>query len=95
MPRWLAKGVFWVSLGAIGWTHAGYPLLATALARLRPRPVARGDVTPSVAVIVAAHDEEAVIGRRLENLLALDYPPGAARVRRRLGRVDRRDRRGR
>jgi cellulose synthase/poly-beta-1,6-N-acetylglucosamine synthase-like glycosyltransferase len=29
---------------------------------------------PRVAVIVAAHDEEAVIERRLENLLALDYP---------------------
>ena len=27
-----------------------------------------------VAVIVAAHDEEAVIERRLENLLELDYP---------------------
>jgi len=72
----VAKGVFWVSLGAICWTHAGYPLLAAALARLRPKPVARGDVTPSVAVIVAAHDEEAVIGGRLENLLALDYPAG-------------------
>jgi cellulose synthase/poly-beta-1,6-N-acetylglucosamine synthase-like glycosyltransferase len=32
------------------------------------------DVTPSVTVIVAAHDEEDVIARRLENLLALDYP---------------------
>ncbi|MGZ8698105.1 MAG: glycosyltransferase family 2 protein, partial [Gaiellaceae bacterium] len=29
---------------------------------------------PSVTVIVAAHDEEAVIERRVENLLALDYP---------------------
>ena len=70
----VAKGAFWVSLGAICWTHAGYPLLAAALARLRPRPVTRGDVTPSVAVIVAAYNEEAVIGKRLENLLALDYP---------------------
>ena len=86
----VAKGVFWGSLGAICWTHAGYPLLAASLARLRPQPVARGDVTPSVAVIVAAHDEEAVIGGRLENLLALDYPAGPARGRRRLGRVDRR-----
>jgi len=36
--------------------------------------VRRGDVTPSVAVIVAAHDEETVIAGRIENLLALDYP---------------------
>ena len=34
----------------------------------------RGLCAPSVAVIVAAHDEEAVIERRIENLLALDYP---------------------
>jgi cellulose synthase/poly-beta-1,6-N-acetylglucosamine synthase-like glycosyltransferase len=31
-------------------------------------------VLPSVTLIVAAHDEEPVIERRLENLLALDYP---------------------
>jgi len=45
-----------------------------ALARLRPRPVRREDVTPSVALVVSAHDEEEVIGRRVENLLELDYP---------------------
>jgi cellulose synthase/poly-beta-1,6-N-acetylglucosamine synthase-like glycosyltransferase len=45
-----------------------------AAARLFPRTVRRSDATPSVAVIVAAHDEEAVIGRRIENLCALDYP---------------------
>jgi cellulose synthase/poly-beta-1,6-N-acetylglucosamine synthase-like glycosyltransferase len=71
----VAKGLFWGSLGAICWTHVGYPLLVESLARLRPRPVSRGDITPSVAVIVAAHDEERVIGRRIDNLLALDYPP--------------------
>jgi cellulose synthase/poly-beta-1,6-N-acetylglucosamine synthase-like glycosyltransferase len=72
----LRKLLFWGSLGALAWTHAGYPLAAGALVRLRPRPVRR-DLThePAVSVIVAAHDEEAVIERRLENLLALDYPP--------------------
>jgi len=70
-----AKTLFWGALGALAWTHVGYPLAAGALARVRRRPVARNrGWTPSVAVIVAAHDEEAVIARRLENLLALDYP---------------------
>ena len=32
-------------------------------------------MTPEVTVVVAAHDEEGVIARRVENLLALDYPP--------------------
>ena len=71
----VAKGLFWGSLGALAWTHAGYPLALGALARLRPRPVRRGDSTPRVSIVVAAHDEEGVIGDRVENLLALDYPP--------------------
>jgi cellulose synthase/poly-beta-1,6-N-acetylglucosamine synthase-like glycosyltransferase len=70
----VAKVLFWSSLGALAWTHVGYPLAAAALARLRPRPVRSGDGTPTVSVVVTAHDEQAVIGRRLENLLALDYP---------------------
>jgi glycosyltransferase involved in cell wall biosynthesis len=74
------KGVFWGSVGALAWTHVGYPLAAGALARLRSRPVRKGDGTPSVAIAVAAHDEEAVIGRRVENLLALDYPPELVQI---------------
>jgi cellulose synthase/poly-beta-1,6-N-acetylglucosamine synthase-like glycosyltransferase len=44
------------------------------LARVRPRPVAREEITPSVVLVVSAYDEEDVIGRRIENLLELDYP---------------------
>src|SRR5918992_1357456 len=68
------KFVFWGALAGLAWTHAGYPLAVAAAARLRGRSVRRADRTPRVSVIVAAHDEEDVIGRRLENLLALDYP---------------------
>lgn len=69
------KTLFWGSLGALAWTHVGYPLAAEIAARLRPRPVRKdGGAEPTVTVIVAAHDEEPVIERRLENLLALDYP---------------------
>ena len=70
----LARIVFWGGAAALAWTHVGYPLAAAAAARLRPRPVRREDLTPSVSVVVAAHDEEDVIERRVENLLALDYP---------------------
>jgi cellulose synthase/poly-beta-1,6-N-acetylglucosamine synthase-like glycosyltransferase len=70
----LAKAFFWGSLGALAWTQAGYPLTAAALARLRGRSVRKEDIEPSVSLIVAAHNEEEVIERRLQNLLALDYP---------------------
>jgi cellulose synthase/poly-beta-1,6-N-acetylglucosamine synthase-like glycosyltransferase len=71
----LAKGLFWGSLGALAWTHAGYPLAAAALRRARGRSVAKENDTPTAAIVVAAHDERDVIARRVENLLALDYPP--------------------
>jgi cellulose synthase/poly-beta-1,6-N-acetylglucosamine synthase-like glycosyltransferase len=70
----LLRAAFWGSLGALAWTHVGYPVAAAALARLRPRPIRKDDATPDVSVIVAAHDEENVIARRVDNLLELDYP---------------------
>jgi cellulose synthase/poly-beta-1,6-N-acetylglucosamine synthase-like glycosyltransferase len=70
----VAKVLFWSSLGALVWTQAGYPLAAAALAQLRGRPVRKRDIEPTASVIVAAHDEEDVIERRLANLLELDYP---------------------
>ena len=72
--------VFWGSLGALAWTHVGYPVAAAALARVRARPVRKQEWTPSVSVIVASHDEETVIERRLENLLQLDYPPDRVEI---------------
>ena len=69
-----ARIVFWGGAAALAWTHVGYPLAAAAAARLRPRPIRREDGEPSVSLIVAAHDEEDVIERRVANLLELDYP---------------------
>ena len=67
--------VFWASGGALVWTHALYPLAARVLATVRSRPVRMDDAfLPSVAVIIAAHDEESVIEARIANLQALDYP---------------------
>jgi cellulose synthase/poly-beta-1,6-N-acetylglucosamine synthase-like glycosyltransferase len=66
--------VFWVCLAALVWTHAAYPLAAALLARLRRRPVRHADHEPTVAVIVAAYNEETVIERRIANLRELDYP---------------------
>jgi cellulose synthase/poly-beta-1,6-N-acetylglucosamine synthase-like glycosyltransferase len=72
--------VFWVAAAALAWTHAAYPLAVAGAARVRRRPVRGRPETPAVTVIVAAHNEEEVIGRRLENLLALDYPADALQI---------------
>ena len=66
--------LFWASLAALAWTHVAYPAAAGLLARARRRAVRTGGDEPSVAVIVAAHNEESVIERRVQNLLSLDYP---------------------
>src|SRR5690349_815614 len=66
--------LFWFSLAALVWTHAAYPAVAALLARVAPRRVRKGEIEPTVAIIIAAYNEEPVIGRRIENLLALDYP---------------------
>ncbi|MEP6978380.1 MAG: glycosyltransferase family 2 protein [Thermoleophilia bacterium] len=71
----IAKALFWGSLGALAWTHAGYPAAAALGARLRPRPVRKGGALPTVSIVVAAWNEQDVIERRLDNLIALDYPP--------------------
>lgn len=76
----IAKGLFWGSLGALAWTHAGYPIAMSVLARVRPRPVRKADATPTVALVVSAHNEESVIRRRIDNALALDYPEAALEV---------------
>jgi glycosyltransferase involved in cell wall biosynthesis len=67
--------LFWLSFGGIVWTHVGYPLFAAALARALHRRVPREPYEPGVTVIVPAHDEEDVVGPRIENLRALEYPP--------------------
>jgi cellulose synthase/poly-beta-1,6-N-acetylglucosamine synthase-like glycosyltransferase len=68
------RTVLWGSLAALGWTHVGYPLAAGLLAATRRKRVAKADVEPSVALVVAAHNEEGAIAERLENALRLDYP---------------------
>jgi GT2 family glycosyltransferase len=71
---WLGTAM-WGSLALIGWTHVGYPAVAAVAASRRPerRPPRRGRL-PSVALVIAAHNEEHVMRERLENALALDYP---------------------
>jgi cellulose synthase/poly-beta-1,6-N-acetylglucosamine synthase-like glycosyltransferase len=66
--------LFWLSLAALAWTHVLYPALMWGLARFGQRPVSKGDIEPTVTIVVAAYNEETVIARRIENLLELDYP---------------------
>ena len=65
----LAPVCFWLALACVVYTYFLYPLLLAGLARFRHFPTRPGKEPPrSVSVVVAAHNEEAVIGARLEEL---------------------------
>jgi cellulose synthase/poly-beta-1,6-N-acetylglucosamine synthase-like glycosyltransferase len=70
-----AAVVFWVAVGLIVYTTIGYPLALWALASARRprRPPPVGEPA-AASLIVAAHDEEAVIERWVRSARALAYP---------------------
>jgi cellulose synthase/poly-beta-1,6-N-acetylglucosamine synthase-like glycosyltransferase len=75
--RLVLEIVFWLSAGLIVWTQLGYALALAAVARLsgaRKRTPAVAAGQGSVSLIVAAHDEQAVIAAKVADALALDYP---------------------
>jgi cellulose synthase/poly-beta-1,6-N-acetylglucosamine synthase-like glycosyltransferase len=78
-----------VCLGLVAYSYAGYPLLLAGWTGLREaldgvrfiaggpdrRARRRDDRWPFVSILIAAHDEETCIRQKVENCLALDYPP--------------------
>src|SRR5438046_1179871 len=82
LARAMAGAIFWGAAALVVYVYAGYPCLIFLLARLRPRPVRKAPVLPTVSFIIAAYNEERVIAAKLENTFALDYP--AERLERRV-----------
>ena len=65
---------FWSRSVTIAYTYVGFPLLVLVRAAPPPAAAAVAPIEPSVSVVLAAHNEAAAIGARLDNLVALDYP---------------------
>jgi cellulose synthase/poly-beta-1,6-N-acetylglucosamine synthase-like glycosyltransferase len=73
--------LFWTCLAAVCYAYVGYPVLIWALARLFGRRgdgphVPRPEELPTLSVLIAAYNEEAVLEERIRNALALVYPAG-------------------
>jgi cellulose synthase/poly-beta-1,6-N-acetylglucosamine synthase-like glycosyltransferase len=68
---------FWVACGFVVYTYVGYPIGIWCISRLRAEvltdPSTRVD-WPAVTVVIAVHNEQQHIVRKIENLRALDYP---------------------
>jgi cellulose synthase/poly-beta-1,6-N-acetylglucosamine synthase-like glycosyltransferase len=84
------KSIFWLAAALVGYSYLGYPAWLWLRSRWSPRPVRRSSgqssgqssrqsssqdsAVPAVTAVMVVRNEEAVIARKLENLLALDYP---------------------
>lgn len=73
MTRDVALIFFCLCLCTVAYVYGGYPLLLRLGAIGHRRPFRRAASHPFVSVIVAAHNEQACIEGKLQNLLALDY----------------------
>ena len=74
MKRGPAWWLFWFSAALLGQAYVGLVLVAGLRAVLRPRPVRAARHVPDVSILIAAFNEAAIIRRKLDNTLALDYP---------------------
>jgi glycosyltransferase involved in cell wall biosynthesis len=71
---------FWAAVAFVAYAYFGYPLMLGLVAALRPRPIAKGDVTPKVSHIITAHNEEKRLREKIKNALAQTYPAGKLEI---------------
>jgi cellulose synthase/poly-beta-1,6-N-acetylglucosamine synthase-like glycosyltransferase len=71
----VSRWIFWIGVAIPFYTFIGYPVLLLLLRRVIHRPVLKAPYEPFVSLIVPAYNEEAVIERKIQNSLAVDYPP--------------------
>src|SRR5262245_30755818 len=76
-PCAAVRALFWIPVALLAWAQAGYGLFLAALRRAGlpawtpPAPAAD---RPRVSLVIAAYREQAVIGEKVANALALDWP---------------------
>lgn len=66
--------LFWLSLAVVVYTYAGYPFVVWLFGGLRRATPRKAGFEPFVSILIAAHNEEAVIAQTIRNKLELDYP---------------------
>ena len=66
--------LFWFFSSVIIFTYFGYPLLLIIISVFRKNQAQKANFFPTVSIIIAVHNEEKVLKRRIENLLNLQYP---------------------
>lgn len=73
----LLEVIFWSGLFLLFYAYLGYPLFLIGVSKmLSPKSLRKKETEmwPVVSILIAAYNEEKVIGDKLKNCLALDYP---------------------
>jgi cellulose synthase/poly-beta-1,6-N-acetylglucosamine synthase-like glycosyltransferase len=68
------KWLFWGSASLLIYAYFGYPAWLWVRKRIRPRAVKSQPYTPFASIVMVVRNEAPILRRKLENLLALDYP---------------------
>jgi cellulose synthase/poly-beta-1,6-N-acetylglucosamine synthase-like glycosyltransferase len=70
----IAEVLFWTFAALLVYAYIGYPIVLATLATFSRRKQAGLGYLPTISVLIAAYNEEASLGRKLQETLALDYP---------------------
>ncbi|MBC7653660.1 MAG: glycosyltransferase family 2 protein [Oligoflexus sp.] len=77
--------LFWICLFIIFYTFLGYGILLYIIVRIKrlfskPFIFTQRTALPSIALIIAAYNEESIIKEKIKDCLALDYPKDKLRI---------------
>ena len=72
--------LFWLFFSVFAYTYLGYPGLLILFTGGRKKAGYPQQELPSVAVLIAAYNEEEVIAAKLENTLQLEYPASRKQI---------------
>jgi len=71
----ILEATFWLCAALVVYTYLVYPAVVWACSRrVKVREPGAGGRLPTVTVLIAAYNEQAVIRERILDVLALDYP---------------------
>jgi biofilm PGA synthesis N-glycosyltransferase PgaC len=74
------KILFWLCLALTAYAYLGYAIWLWLSVHLLKLPVLQKPITPSVSIVIAAHNEETNLPIKLENIRLLDYPQDLLQV---------------
>src|SRR5690349_1981258 len=78
--------LFWAALAVVAYTYVGYPILLYLFVRLKrgsnakDAPAVAERELPTLALMIAAYNEESILEEKIQNTLELKYPKDKLRI---------------